>query len=117
MAAMSSNPQTSLAGGAAALLLALFAFLGPEPISWPRAAVLVAGCFAIAALGIFARDASRTADPPNPDRSPVGPSVDVLERVRRGELSPEDGARALEVGRERGVVAPAFAPPNARGDK
>lgn len=57
MARMSSNPQTSLAGGAAALLLALFAFLGPEPISWPRAAVLVAGCFAIAALGIFARDA------------------------------------------------------------
>lgn len=53
---MLSNPRTSLAGGAGALLLGLFAFLGPEPISWPRAAVLIAACGAIAALGIFAPD-------------------------------------------------------------
>lgn len=70
------------------MLLALFAFLGPEPISWPRAAVLVAGCFAIAALGIFARDVRAEpaqplpgvvappgkVDPPEPDVPPtVGP--------------------------------------------
>lgn len=76
MAGMTSNPQTSLAGGAAALLLALFAFLGPEPISWPRAAVLVAGCFAIAALGIFARDARSTPaqSPPAAVAAPAPPA-------------------------------------------
>ena len=34
----------------------------------------------------------------------MGPSVDVLTRVARGELSPEEGARTLEIGRERRPV-------------
>lgn len=56
---------TTLAGSSAAILLALFAFLGPEPVSWPRAAVLIAGCCAVAALGIFAHD-HRPADMQRP---------------------------------------------------
>lgn len=48
--------RTTIAGLSGGSLLALFAFLGPEPIGWPRAAVLVAGCIALAALGIFAHE-------------------------------------------------------------
>ena len=107
--------RTTLAG----LLAGLSALAAlPDVPPWLRTIAIVVGAVAVAMSGVLSRDAAaRTADPPNPDRAPVGPSVDVLERVRRGELSPEEGARALEVGRERGVVAPAFGPPNARGDK
>lgn len=48
--------RTTVAGSLAASLLAVFAFLGAEPVSWPRAAVLIAGCLSLAALGIFAHD-------------------------------------------------------------
>lgn len=48
--------KTTVAGGAAAGLLALFGFLGPEPITWPRAAVLISGCAALAAMAIFTQD-------------------------------------------------------------
>ena len=47
--------KTTVAGTLAASLLAVFAFLGAEPVSWPRAAVLIAGCVSLAALGIFAQ--------------------------------------------------------------
>lgn len=134
--------RTSLAGIPAGLAFLLSALSSPGPWTWPRAMLALGGAL-LAVLATFAGDhkaaptdspreladvrealarileqqAARTVDPPNPDRVPVGPSVDVLTRVARGELSPEEGARALEVGRERGVVAPAFGPPNARGDK
>ncbi len=57
--------------------------------------------------------------------SPVGPSDVILQRVARGELSPEEGARSLEAGRERRPVdvvsfedaGRATQQPNARGDK
>ena len=82
-----------------------------------RTIAIVVGAVAVAMLGALARDSAHAADPPQPDRSPVGPSDVILQRVARGELSPEEGDRALEAGRERGVVAPSFGPPNARGDK
>ena len=87
--------RTSLAG----LLAGLSALAAlPDVPPWLRTIAIVVGAVAVAMLGALARDSARAADPPNPDRAPVGPSVDVLERVRRGELSPEEGARALARG-------------------
>ena len=82
-----------------------------------RTIAIVVGAVAVAMLGALARDSAHAADPPQPDRSPVGPSDVIFQRVAREKLSPEEGDRALEAGRERGVVAPSFGPPNARGDK
>ena len=64
--------RTTLAGTLAGSLLALFGFLGAGPIEWPRAAVLIAGCAAIAALGIFAHDGA-----PSPPASPASPPKPV----------------------------------------
>jgi len=86
-ARMFANPRTAGAAGIGGLLLGIFTFIGPEPISWPRAAVLIAACFAIAAVGIFSHGppvASQPlpgvtappgkVDPPEPDVPPtVGP--------------------------------------------
>ena len=104
--------RTSLAGLLAGLSFISAALAQPGPWTVARALAVAAGVL-VAVLGVAAVDAGR-ADAPQPDRSPVGPSVDVLTRAARGELSPEEGARSLEAGRERGVVAPSFGPPNAR---
>ena len=45
-----------------------------------RTIAIVVGAVAVAMLGALARDAARTADPPQPDRAPVGPSS-----ARKGE--------------------------------
>jgi hypothetical protein len=66
--------KTTVAGTAAASLLALFGFLGSEPITWPRAAVLIAGCVSLAALGIFAQ----SSPPAKPAPSPSQPLPAVL---------------------------------------
>ena len=114
--------RTSLAG----LLAGLSALAAlPDVPPWLRTIAIVVGAVAVAMLGALARDSARAADPPQPDRSPVGPSDVILQRVARGELSPEEGARALEVGRERRPVdvvsfedaGRATQQPNARGDK
>ena len=83
MLGMLSNPRTAGAAGIGGLLLGIFTFIGPEPISWPRAAVLIAACFAIAAVGIFSHGPPVApqplpgvgkVDPPEPDVPPtVGP--------------------------------------------
>ncbi len=66
--------RTTLAGTLAASLLALFGFLGSEPVSWPRAAVLIAGCVSLAALGIFAQ----SGPPAPPAPAPPQPLPAVL---------------------------------------
>lgn len=68
--------KTTVAGTAAASLLALFGFLGSEPITWPRAAVLIAGCVSLAALGIFAQSGPPAPPPPTlpATASPASPS-------------------------------------------
>ena len=76
--------KTTLAGTFAASLLAVFGFLGSEPVSWPRAAVLIAGCISIAALGIFARDGGTPAPFPGvvaPPASPSKPEADKPAQV------------------------------------
>lgn len=115
--------RTSLAG----LLAGLSALAAlPDVPPWLRTIAIVVGAVAVALLGALARDAAHAADPPNPDRVPVGPSLDIFMRVARRELSPEEGARALEAGRERRPVdvvsfedagRAAQQQPNARGDK
>lgn len=65
--------KTTVAGTAAASLLALFGFLGAEPVSWPRSAALIAGCIALALLGIFAQ-----SSPAKPAPSPQQPLPAVL---------------------------------------
>lgn len=57
------NPsRTTIAGIAASLLIALLPFVGPDPVSWPRAAVFIAIALAVGAIGVFARDQA----PPSP---------------------------------------------------
>lgn len=115
--------RTSLAGLLAGLSFISAALAQPGPWTFARVLAVAAGVL-VAVLGVAAVDAGR-ADPPQPDRSPVGPSDVILQRVARGELSPEEGARALEVGRERRPVdvvsfedaGRATQQPNARGDK
>jgi len=116
--------RTSLAGLLAGLSFISVALAQPGPWTLARVLAVAAGVL-VAVLGVAATDAGR-ADPPQPDRVAVGPSVDVLARVARGELSPEEGARALEAGRERRPVdvvsfedagRAAQQQPNARGDK
>lgn len=51
--------RTTLAGsvgGIAGLILLILQFFADKPLAWPLAAVVIAGLFAIAAVGIFARD-------------------------------------------------------------
>ena len=118
--------RTSLAG----LLAGLSALAAlPDVPPWLRTIAIVVGAVAVALLGALARDAAHAADPPQPDRAPVGPSDVILQRVARGELSPEEGARqkADEIDRRWGVDPEAerrldamlrdTAQPNARGDK
>ena len=114
--------RTSLAGLLAGLSFISAALAQPGPWTLARVLAVAAGVL-VAVLGVAAVDAGR-ADPPQPDRAPVGPSDVILQRVARGELTPDEGARALEIGRERGVVAVSFEDagratqqPNARGDK
>ena len=98
--------RTSLAGIPAGLAFLLSALSQPGPWSWPRALLALGGAL-LAVLATFAGDHRQevpAVDPPEPDRPAVGPSVDVLTRVARGELSPEEGARTLEIGRERRPV-------------
>lgn len=45
-----------------------------------RTIAIVVGAVAVAMLGALARDSAHAADPPQPDRSPVGPSS-----ARKGE--------------------------------
>lgn len=82
---MFSNPRTAGAAGVGGLLLGIFAFLGPEPISWPRAAVLIAACFAIAAVGIFSHGPPVAQEPlPGviaPPPAPSRPEADVPPTV------------------------------------
>lgn len=66
--------RTTVAGSLAASLLAVFAFLGNEPVSWPRAAVLIAGRVSLAALGIFAQ----SGPPAKPVPAPQQPLPAVL---------------------------------------
>ena len=117
--------RTSLAGLLAGLSFISAALAQPGPWTLARVLAVAAGVL-IAVLGVAATDAGRMADPPNPDRVPVGPSLDIFMRVARRELSPEEGARALEAGRERRPVdvvsfedagRAAQQQPNARGDK
>jgi hypothetical protein len=117
--------RTSLAGLLAGLSFISAALAQPGPWTVARVLAVAAGVL-VAVLGVAATDAGRAIDPPQPDRSPVGPSDVILQRVRRGELSPDEGARALEAGRERRPVdvvsfedagRAAQQQPNARGDK
>lgn len=99
--------RTSLAGIPAGLAFLLSALSQPGPWSWPRALLALGGAL-LAVLATFAGDHRSQVpqvDPPNPDRVPVGPSLDIFTRVARRELSPEEGARALEAGRERRPVS------------
>jgi peptidoglycan/LPS O-acetylase OafA/YrhL len=75
--------RTTIAGLAAGPLLALFGFLGAEPVSWPRAVVLVAGCAAVVALGYFARDHGpvATPDPALPASTTKRPEADAPAKV------------------------------------
>ena len=122
--------RTSLAGIPAGLAFLLSALSSPGPWTWPRAMLALGGAL-LAVLATFAgdhrrevpaslpheseairealarileRDAARTVDPPEPDKAPVGPSLDIFARVARREMTPEEGARALEIGRERRPV-------------
>lgn len=79
--------RTTVAGSLAASLLAVFAFLGNEPVSWPRAAVLIAGCVSLAALGIFAQSGPPSTPPPPtlppaaPPATPSRPEADAPAKV------------------------------------
>jgi len=75
--------KTTLAGTLAASLLAVFAFLGTEPVSWPRAAVLIAGCVSLAALGIFAQ-----SGPPAPSTKPAPAPSQPLPAVLAPPATP-----------------------------
>ena len=70
--------RTTIAGLSGGSLLALFAFLGPEPIGWPRAVVLVAGCLALAALGIFAHEGPAAPAPPTVIERPAPKDEDNI---------------------------------------